>query len=117
MLNVSSRITTHLCSTVQLRRVNSLIVDLLQRTKVDVGRRKSVHFTGFKDDTRSRGICNLASLPQQRVKLVDGKEMTEGVDRHVTIDAGSSKSTKIGKEDKGKILLGTVSKDVIACLN
>jgi hypothetical protein len=50
-----------------------------------------VHLAGLENDSRCGGIGHLAGLPHQRVKLVDSEEVSECVDRHVSIDARGTK--------------------------
>lgn len=55
-----------------------------------------MHFTGFKDDSRSRSVGELAGLSHQGIELVDGEEVTEGVDGHVAIDTRCGEPVEVG---------------------
>lgn len=113
----SAKEMTHLGPSVQLDRSQLGVVQLLNRSKVDVApghplpkhtvqqQRQHqlhagssnasvdpcgthVHLTRLEDDLGSRSAGQLGSLPDQRVEEVDGVVVTDGVDGHVPVDAG-----------------------------
>jgi hypothetical protein len=78
------------------------IIDLVERTKMNDGRRRAMLLRRLEHDTGRRRIGHLGCFPKQRVQQIDRVEMAKPIDLEVAVDVIVGLSVLVRVDAGGK---------------